>query len=105
MKFTCLCCGYKTLDEPTGGTYQICELCDWEDDGVQSDNPDYQGGANGISLREAQHKFTQDSVNCQNYEKDKVWKILAPPSSTTGLNSSKTDFTVNSKGVVNKKDA
>lgn len=31
----CLSCGYKTLDEEPPGTYDICEICFWEDDGYQ----------------------------------------------------------------------
>jgi hypothetical protein len=27
----CPCCGYPTLSEPVA--YEICELCNWEDDG------------------------------------------------------------------------
>src|SRR5260221_11498508 len=31
-KFFCLCCGYKTLREKPPGTFDICKICDWEDD-------------------------------------------------------------------------
>ncbi len=55
--FTCPCCGYKTLDEEPSGTYNICSICFWEDDGVQLDDPDYAGGANVVSLREGQSNF------------------------------------------------
>lgn len=41
MKYTCPCCGYKTLDEEPPGTYDICSIFFWEDDGVQYDDPDY----------------------------------------------------------------
>lgn len=57
MKYTCPCCGYKTLDEEPTDTYEICEICFWEDDGVQFRDPDYEGGANEVSLRQAQHNF------------------------------------------------
>ncbi|OLS33795.1 CPCC family cysteine-rich protein [Bacillus sp. MRMR6] len=57
MKYTCPCCGYKTLDEEPPGTYEICSICFWEDDGVQYDDPDYRGGANTSSLREAQKNY------------------------------------------------
>ncbi len=30
-KYTCLCCGYKTLDEKRG-SFDICPVCFWEDD-------------------------------------------------------------------------
>lgn len=43
MKYTCPCCGYKTLDEEPTDTYAICKICFWEDDGVQFRDPDYQG--------------------------------------------------------------
>ena len=59
MKYTCPCCGYKSLElEPTD-TYEICEICFWEDDGVHFRDPDYEGGANNVSLRQAQKNFLQ----------------------------------------------
>ncbi|MEK3765899.1 CPCC family cysteine-rich protein [Solibacillus sp. FSL K6-4121] len=57
MKYTCPCCGYKTLDEEPPGTYEICSICFWEDDGVQYEDPDYEGGANLPSLRKAQKNY------------------------------------------------
>ncbi|MEK4967086.1 CPCC family cysteine-rich protein [Cytobacillus sp. FSL R7-0696] len=57
MKYTCPCCGYKTLDEEPPGTYDICSICFWEDDGVQYSDPDYEGGANIPSLRQAQKNY------------------------------------------------
>jgi len=59
MKYTCPCCGYKTLDEEPPGTYDICEICYWEDDNIQFDDPDYEGGANVPSLRQAQKNFIE----------------------------------------------
>ena len=55
--FPCPCCGHRTLAEAPGGTYDICAVCFWEDDGVQLDDPDYSGGANVPSLREAQRNY------------------------------------------------
>ena len=40
-KYTCPCCGYKTLYEEPTGTYDICDNCYWEDDIVMNENPDY----------------------------------------------------------------
>ena len=57
MNYTCPCCGYKTLDEDPPGTYDICDICFWEDDGVQYRNPYYEGGANKVSLKQAQQNF------------------------------------------------
>ncbi|MGM0924766.1 MAG: CPCC family cysteine-rich protein [Bacillota bacterium] len=59
MKYTCPCCGYKTLDEEPPGTYDICSICFWEDDGVQYSDPDFEGGANQASLRQAQQNFVK----------------------------------------------
>ncbi|MFH0068443.1 CPCC family cysteine-rich protein [Peribacillus sp. NPDC056705] len=56
MKYTCLCCGYKTLDEEPPGTYDICEICFWEDDGYQYEHQD-EDGANYVSFREAQQNY------------------------------------------------
>lgn len=56
-KYPCPCCGYRTLPEPAGGTYEICPVCYWEDDKVQLAHPDLQGGANDVSLLEAQENF------------------------------------------------
>ena len=57
MKYTCACCGYITLTEKPPGTFEICEICYWEDDNVQFEDPDYEGGANRVSLRHAQKNF------------------------------------------------
>lgn len=53
----CACCGYLTLEDWNPGSFEICEVCNWEDDGVQFNEPSYQGGANINSLKEAQSKF------------------------------------------------
>jgi hypothetical protein len=62
-RYPCPCCGYLTLPEPPAGTYEICEVCFWEDDGVQFDDPDYEGGANRVSLRQARDNFCQLGVS------------------------------------------
>ncbi|MBD3944424.1 CPCC family cysteine-rich protein [Nocardioides ganghwensis] len=58
-KYTCPCCGHRTL--PEAATYEICPVCLWEDDGVSTDNPQQWGeGPNGISLAEGQARYRQD---------------------------------------------
>lgn len=57
--FPCACCGYLTLSEGTHDTFEICPICFWEDDFVQFTDPDWEGGANRHSLRQAQANFTQ----------------------------------------------
>ena len=51
----CPCCGSKTFT--ARGEYEICGVCDWEDDPTQSADTTYAGGANKISLNEAQKKW------------------------------------------------
>ncbi|MCB1186902.1 hypothetical protein KDL29_07015 [bacterium] len=55
-RFPCPACGFITLSEGGGGTYEICSLCFWEDDSVQLDDPCHCGGANGPSLLEWQRE-------------------------------------------------
>ncbi|MBK0097148.1 hypothetical protein IBT49_14275 [Erwinia sp. S63] len=49
--YPCICCGNNTIGEPD--RYEICSFCHWEDDPVQSNDPDFGGGANRLSLIEA----------------------------------------------------
>jgi hypothetical protein len=51
----CPSCGFLTV-EGSYGSYDICKICGWEDDGVQLANPYSAGGANGESLAEAQKR-------------------------------------------------
>ncbi|HRH59738.1 MAG TPA: CPCC family cysteine-rich protein [Chitinophagaceae bacterium] len=86
-KFPCPCCGYKTFDNKPDGSYDICPVCFWEDDPIQLDDPDYEGGANPMSLRQAQQNFLEfgacDRDMLQNVrqptkdeERDKDWQSL-----------------------------
>lgn len=45
-RFACPCCGYKTFIEEPNGSYDICQVCSWEDDPIQLADPNYEGGAN-----------------------------------------------------------
>jgi hypothetical protein len=49
----CPACGFLVV-AGSYGTYEICAVCGWEDDGVQLANPTSGGGANRESLVEAQ---------------------------------------------------
>jgi hypothetical protein len=83
--YTCPCCGYKTFENEPPGTDEICKICFWQDDGVQFGDPHYVGGANHVSLIEAQRNFI-DFGACekellkyvrkpsQNDEKDCEWQ-------------------------------
>jgi hypothetical protein len=83
--FTCPCCGYKTLDEQF--SWDICSICYWEDDPLQFEEVDRVGGANTVSLRQAQKNFIEFGA-CErsmlryvrmlgiNYVRDEKWKPL-----------------------------
>ena len=57
MKYACPCCGYYTYDHKPNGTYEICEVCFWEDDPIQLKDPYYAGGANRVSLVQGRINF------------------------------------------------
>ena len=41
------------------GEYDICGVCSWENDPIQLNNPDFQGGANQMSLNEAKRAYRE----------------------------------------------
>jgi hypothetical protein len=49
----CACCGNLTIIEE----YDICPVCFWQADLVHEEDPRYAGGANEMSLLEAQRSF------------------------------------------------
>ncbi len=53
----CPCCGYDTFDTSERFEYSICPICFWEDDKTQNDDPGLSGGANKVSLIQAQLNF------------------------------------------------
>lgn len=54
----CPCCGSFTIDEP--GTYEVCAVCRWEDDPVQSRDSSYSGGANYESLNDFRDRWRKE---------------------------------------------
>ena len=76
----CPVCGFETVEE-NYGSYMICEICNWEDDGVQLANPYSKGGANGYSLVEAQIKLLKKypiTVNeADGIKRSKAWRPLS----------------------------
>lgn len=50
MKHNCPICGKHEFSE--NGSFEICPVCGWEDDNLQLKHPDYDGGANDMSLNE-----------------------------------------------------
>lgn len=58
---------YRTFTEAPPGSYDICPVCFWEDDPVQFDDPDYDGGANVVSLNEARRNFREFGASEQRF--------------------------------------
>jgi hypothetical protein len=57
--YACPCCGHVTLDER--GSYEICPVCFWEDDGQDDHDADrVRGGPNQrLSLTQARRNFAR----------------------------------------------
>jgi hypothetical protein len=64
-RFPCRCCGYLTLKEQPPGTFDICPVCFWEDESVDT------GGANAATLVEARENFRRFGA-CTENERDCV---------------------------------
>ena len=54
--YKCKVCGLGIIEN----SFDICDYCGWEDDGLQNDKPDYMGGANKMSLNQYK-KFWEDN--------------------------------------------
>lgn len=85
QRFTCPCCGYKTLKDEREG--DICGICAWEDDPYQFGDPDLEGGENSLSLRRAQKNFEEIGASDPEFlpsvrkpnerdERDENWRPL-----------------------------
>lgn len=83
----CPCCGFPTLS--ARGDYDICELCNWEDDGrgEAGSDEDVSGGPNGsCSLAEARASF-------------KRYRVMYVPGHDTRL-SGDSELTFQTKGLL-----
>lgn len=56
LRFTCPCCGYRSLPQ-LPGSYEICKVCFWQDDPVQLLDPSFRGGANRSSFMDSQANY------------------------------------------------
>ncbi|MCP5504359.1 MAG: hydrolase [Chlamydiales bacterium] len=74
--YPCPCCGCLTRSEPSYGTFEICPVCNWEDDYVQFNDPNFKGGANEESLSEARKNFKKIGASSQKY----INEVRAPTS-------------------------
>ncbi len=54
-KIKCPVCGKYEFEEYDD--FDICEVCGWENDAYQEENPDYMGGANTMSLNQMREGY------------------------------------------------
>jgi len=95
MSLPCPACGFLTIIDDCYGSYHICEVCGWEDDGVQLANSSLSGGANWESLNEAQTRVLRDHPLTQRFidgiPRDPNWRPLnrsdSQASQPSGANS------------------
>lgn len=54
-KHKCPICG--RYEFPDDNSFDICPVCNWEDDADQEENPDEENGANRMSLNQAREAW------------------------------------------------
>lgn len=102
QRLACACCGYRTL-EGARGEHETCPICFWRDDPMQLDDPHVVGGANTVSLVQAQGNYQRLGVSEARFadqargidlaedERDPAWRPYLDaldaggPASTDGL--------------------
>ncbi len=72
--FACACCGYLTCSEPFG-SYEVCPVCEWEQDPSQSTDPLLRGGANEECIAEVQRQ--RDAWRPGKVQRDPTWEPFA----------------------------
>ena len=77
--FPCPACGFLTLGQPPG-SYDICDVCGWEDDPAQLASPRLGGGANRESLLEAQaavlKRWPIEVQSAEGFAREPSWRPL-----------------------------
>lgn len=66
-KYECPCCFCYTLSEPPPGTFEICEVCYWEDDDIQYNDPNCSFGANQESLNQARENYRKFGASSKKF--------------------------------------
>jgi hypothetical protein len=78
VKYTCPCCGFKTLYDPF--SYDICKVCNWEDDHLQLEYPALDLGPNDGSLCEEQDRILKSIPvtikDFNGFSRDEKWRPL-----------------------------
>jgi hypothetical protein len=80
--YPCPCCGCLVFSGPPG-SYDICPVCDWEDDALQLEfATTLAGGANPLTLAEAQARFERRAAGSFRHSgdtpRDPEWRPIDP---------------------------
>ena len=54
-EYVCPVCGKHQFEHLN--FYEVCPVCGWEDDSLQREDPDFEGGANELSLKQFRKKW------------------------------------------------
>ena len=65
--YNCPCCNTKAFEDIGG--FDICELCGWQDDPLQRDDPDDDMGANFLSLNDYKKEWLRRNISVGTREK------------------------------------
>ena len=60
-KRKCKCCGKYTLDK--NSIYEMCSNCGWKSNPFQEENPNFDGGANKLSLNQYKKEYFNKKIN------------------------------------------
>lgn len=74
-EYPCPCCGYLVFDEEPG-SYDICEVCGWEDDLSQLRFATTGGGPNHAALVACQQQFIAANQTVPDRHRDPEWRPL-----------------------------
>lgn len=65
----CPVCDHRTIE--VQGTFEICPVCFWEDDGIYTDPDVVMGGPNGdLSLTQARNNFKEFGAISREFTKN-----------------------------------
>lgn len=76
--YPCPCCGTFSFRRPPG-SYDVCAICEWEDDALQLEfATTLDGGANSPTLEAAQREYLARGAVESIRPRDPTWRPIDP---------------------------